>query len=281
MHIVRRPGELSQLVTGWKEKGLSIGFVPTMGALHSGHTSLVAAARSGCDRVVVSIFVNPTQFNNPEDLSAYPRREDQDRLVLEEACCDALFLPSVEDMYPSGTEAGHYDLGNLESMMEGHHRPGHFQGVATVVDRLFRMVRPDKAYFGEKDFQQLAVIRHLNQTLHWRVEIVGCENVREEDGLAMSSRNLRLSPAERKLAPEIYRALKHARNRVGEIPPPELAKETLAAINRINGMKTEYVEIADEKTLEPLREWVPGTKPRIFAAVLLGNIRLIDNLPLF
>lgn len=252
--------------------GKKIGFVPTMGALHSGHISLVEKCRTQCDVVVVSIFVNPTQFNDPTDLKHYPRTEDADIKLLEAAGVDYIFAPSVKEVYPV-PDTRQFGFGTLESVMEGASRPGHFNGVAQVVSRLFEIVKPDRAYFGEKDFQQLAIIRHMVANLKIAVEIVGCPIVRADDGLALSSRNALLTPEQRVAAPQIHRVLAEMSEKHGTIE--ELEQWGREQIDKTPYLKTEYITIADSKTLQKVKN---SENCHIFAAVKCGDIRLIDNI---
>ena len=258
-----------------KTKG-SVGFVPTMGALHAGHISLVERARAECDAVVVSIFVNPTQFNDPADLVKYPRTPEADTAILERAGADVVYMPGVEDIYPE-PDPRRFDFGPLEQVMEGAHRPGHFNGVAQVVSRLFDIVKPDKAYFGEKDFQQLAIVRELVRRLGLPIEIVGCPIVREADGLAMSSRNVRLTPAQRAAAPEIYKALRSVERQRGDTRIQPAIDRAMRRVDADPELKTEYVIVADAATLQPVQSWDEPGEKRIFAAVHAGEVRLIDN----
>lgn len=265
-----------------------------MGALHAGHISLIAAAKADCDLVVCSIFVNPTQFNDPEDLKKYPRTLEADSQMLEEAGCDVLFAPEVSEMYSAeelekkrvGQEDDSWkagkkvDFGALDKVMEGSQRPGHFNGVAQVVSKLFRIVRPDKAYFGKKDFQQLAIIRSMVDQLQLPVSIIGCPILREPDGLAMSSRNTRLNSEERALAPRIYQSLEIARSLFPHTGLSEIKQQVLAHLAADPHFKVDYVEIADSETLQPLTTVENGRHPVVFIAVFLGPVRLIDNLVL-
>lgn len=261
-----------------KKPGVVHGFVPTMGALHEGHLELVRRARRENDLVSCSIFVNPIQFNNPEDLEKYPRTLEEDLQMLRETGCDLVFVPSVEEMYPEpATEK--YDFGDLERVMEGRYRPGHFNGVAVVVKKLFDIMQPHKSYFGEKDFQQLRIIQTLVAMENLPVSIVPCPTVREPDGLAMSSRNRRLSPEERAIAPLIYRVLSESQQQAGRTPVSELkawAVQQLAG----SGFVVDYFEIADAATLQPAGEWGAVSGIRAFTACFLGNVRLIDNMEL-
>ena len=258
-----------------------IGFVPTMGALHQGHLSLVKRAKKENNKVVVSIFVNPTQFNNPEDLEKYPRMPEKDFEMLQSVGTDLIFFPDEKEMYPHG-KAGKadFDFGNLEKVMEGKFRPGHFKGVGQVVSRLFEIVDADNSYFGEKDFQQLAVIRELVRQKKFHVNIIGCPTVREPDGLAMSSRNLLLTPAMRAEATKISQALFYIRDHRNTKPLLALKEDAIRIIEETGQLKVEYLEVADEKTLEPVSELMPEKKYRCLTAVQAGNIRLIDNVQL-
>jgi pantoate--beta-alanine ligase len=261
-----------------RHSGAKIGFVPTMGALHDGHISLVKEAKRSNSLVIVSIFVNPTQFNNPEDLKNYPKTPESDLAMLEAAGVDLLFLPEVREIYTHGLNEGKsVDLGDLERVMEGAHRPGHFKGVVQVVARLFDIVQPDQAYFGEKDFQQLAVIRKMTNDLNYKIKIIGCETKREENGLAMSSRNLRLTAEERETAATIYKTLQFVKANWRTKGETAVLKEAIEMINSKPPLKVEYLEIADATTLQPIQN---NTKEnaRVFAAVFCGKVRLIDNM---
>lgn len=264
-------------VVAMRAKGLSIGFVPTMGALHEGHLSLLRQAIEENDISICSIFVNPIQFNNEQDLSKYPRTLDADCKKLEEAACDLVFAPSVDEMYPDGASEK-FDFGPLEEVMEGAHRPGHFNGVAVVVKRLFEICLPHRAYFGEKDFQQLMIIKALVKQVNMPVEIIGCPIIREDDGLAMSSRNARLSPEERVNAAFIYKALSKIKMRAGQKPLEDILSRITERLNSVPGMEVEYLQVADENTLLPIKYWDDAENIRVFVATFLGEIRLIDNL---
>lgn len=264
------------------ESGISIGFVPTMGALHKGHLRLIKQSCNENDLTVCSIFVNPIQFNNPEDLEKYPRTLSTDAKLLEAAGCDLLFAPEVSEMYPKGKEVDiDIDFGTLDKVMEGKFRPGHFKGVAIVVKKLFEIVKPTRGYFGKKDFQQLAIIQFMVNQLALPVNIVACETVREPDGLAMSSRNMRLSIAERSLAPRIYEVLCKIKDRLEKYPLNEVRHWAIKTIEERHEMRVEYVEICDKETLLPLETWDNQVKAVVFAAVYLGDVRLIDNIELF
>ena len=260
--------------------GLKVGFVPTMGALHEGHHSLINRAKNDNDIVVSSVFVNPIQFNNPTDLEKYPRTPELDIEKLKNAGCDAVFMPSVEEMYPEKVE-DHYDFGDLERVMEGACRPGHFNGVAIVVRKLFEIVNPDKAYFGEKDFQQLAIIKKMVGNLNMGLEIVPCQIIRENDGLAMSSRNVRLNETERAIAPKIFATLNDAVSKQNSMSPAEMREYALAKYAEIKEFDVEYVEITDEINLQSINNWNECEHPRIFVALQLGPVRLIDNVRIF
>ena len=260
--------------------GLKIGFVPTMGALHEGHLSLINRAKKDNDIVVCSVFVNPIQFNNPADLEKYPRTPEKDIEKLEQAGCDAVFMPTAEEMYPNKVE-DHYDFGDLERVMEGACRPGHFNGVAIVVRKLFEIVTPNRAYFGEKDFQQLAIINKMVSDLNMNLEIVPCPIIRENDGLAMSSRNVRLNEAERAIAPKIFATLNDSITKKDVMSPAEMKNYALKKYAEIKEFDVEYVEITDEINLKSIENWDECDHARIFVALQLGPVRLIDNVRIF
>lgn len=254
-----------------------MGLVPTMGYLHAGHLSLIERARADCAWVAASIFVNPAQFDSTQDLSAYPRDTERDLALLEAAGCDALFLPEPAEMYPPGFQTW-VEPGGVAAPLEGAHRPGHFRGVATVVAKLFGIFGPTRAYFGQKDFQQLQVVRTLVRDLNLPVAIVGCPTLREPDGLAMSSRNARLGPAERAAAPALYRALEAARAAWsgGERSGPVLRQRMRSVLEAEPLARVDYLSVADPATLDEL-DAVPG--PALLSlAVRIGPVRLIDNL---
>lgn len=258
-----------------------IGFVPTMGALHRGHISLLEYALAENDIVVVSIFVNPSQFNNADDLAKYPRLPEQDLALLRKNGCHAVYMPDVADIYPEGLLVNDFDFGLLDKVMEGVHRPGHFAGVATVVKRFFEIVKPDRAYFGLKDFQQLAIVEAMVRQEKLAVKIVSCPTLREPDGLAMSSRNLRLSPQQRHAAPVIYESLMRLKSNVGS---KKLQKARNMAIEEINAhphLAVEYLDIVDADTLKPLENWEDATHAQVCTAVFAGTVRLIDNVNLY
>ncbi|GGM77086.1 pantothenate synthetase [Dyadobacter beijingensis] len=255
----------------------TIGLVPTMGALHEGHISLIEAAKNGTDIVVCSIFVNPTQFNNPEDLAKYPRTFEEDRAMLEKAGCSAVFAPAVEEMYPEQPVLK-INFGELETVMEGASRPGHFNGVGIVVSKLFNIVRPHRAYFGQKDLQQVSVVSQLVRDLAFGLELVICPTVRENDGLAMSSRNRRLSDAERAIAPQIYKILAGACDALlaGEAVNA-VTTEAEALFKAAPGFTLDYFEVINIKTLRPVDQIGPEGGNAICVAAFLGPVRLIDN----
>ena len=272
-------GETRQWLAVQRAMGKTVGFVPTMGALHQGHLHLVSRSCHENDISGCSIFVNPIQFNNREDLTKYPRTLETDLQLLEQKGCDLVFIPSVEEMYP-GPVTEKYDFGDLEKVMEGEHRPGHFNGVAVVVKRLFDIFQPERAYFGEKDLQQLRIIQLLVKMEKIPVEIVPCGTVRETDGLAMSSRNRRLSEEERAAAPEIYKTLLRAQGLAKKIPVSELKKSSVEGLEK-KGFKVDYFELADSITLQPLKTWDEAPGMVACVAAFLGNVRLIDNMILF
>ena len=270
---------ISSLQSALKEelqKGYKIGFVPTMGALHEGHLSLVQQAGEWCGIVVVSIFVNPTQFNDKNDLANYTRMLESDMALLSKTKCDYIFYPSVDEMYPE-PDTRQFVFGNLEQVMEGAFRPGHFNGVAQVVSKLFSIVLPDMAFFGQKDFQQLAVIRDLVRQLALPIDIISCEIVREPDGLAMSSRNKLLLPEHREAAPLIFQTLVEARQLSMTKTLDEVKEFVLQQINTNPLLKVEYFEIVDETTLLPVKNWSDQGIKVGCIAVFAGKIRLIDN----
>lgn len=278
MKLVKTISELQQQLAEYGKHG-SIGFVPTMGALHKGHLSLVEKARDENKTVVASIFVNPTQFNDPKDLQRYPRDIDADLKLLAPTGCDIVFAPEPEEIYPE-PDTRKFDFGELETVMEGKHRPGHFNGVAQVVSKLFDIVKPDRAYFGQKDFQQLAVIKQLVKQLQLPVEIMACPIIREESGLAMSSRNQLLSSEQRENAAVINETLRKAKKLSGEKSVEELTEWVTVTINKNPLLDVEYFEVVDDENLQPVKSWKDsGTKVGCIA-VYCGKIRLIDNIVL-
>lgn len=277
MNIFEKKQDLLQWVAATASRGFELGFVPTMGALHAGHLALVERAMAENQRVVASIFVNPLQFNNPTDLQHYPRTLEQDLALLESAGCHAVFCPDTREMYPQVPELG-YDFGEMEQVLEGRYRPGHFRGVAIVVRELFRLVQPQRAYFGEKDYQQLQIIRQLVKKENLPLQIIACPTVRETDGLAMSSRNQRLDHEHRQQAPKIYKTLVQARQLQGKLTVPQICQWVQEQINHSPLMQLEYFEIVDAQSLLPLEQISPGIKAIACIAVYLGQVRLIDNL---
>ena len=277
MKLYTTISELQVALKKEHEKGFEIGFVPTMGALHEGHLSLVKYAGEMTDIVVVSIFVNPTQFNDINDLTNYPRTLEEDLEKLGTQRCDYVFTPSVEEVYPV-PDTRKFEFGNLETVMEGEFRPGHFNGVAQVVSKLFDIVKPDKAFFGMKDFQQLAIIKNLVVQLNLDIDIVPCEIVRETDGLAMSSRNKLLLPEYRACVPVIYQSLKKARELAFVKSVAEVRDFVFDAINGSELLKVEYFEIVDDRNLIPVESWNETGLKVGCIAVQAGKVRLIDNL---
>lgn len=276
MKIVNSIKELRLQLDEDKQKGKKVGLVPTMGALHAGHISLVKRCAAENDVCVVSIFVNPTQFNNPNDLLTYPRTLDEDCQLLESSGCTYVFAPSVEEMYPEPDNRV-FDFGTVAQVMEGARRPGHFNGVAQIVSKLFYAVKPDVSYFGEKDFQQIAVIRAMVKQLEIPVEIVDCPIQRESDGLALSSRNTRLTPEQRQKAPVIARTLKESVTFVPEKSVQQVIDYVVSTLNNVPDMSVEYFEIVDGNTLESISNWSDTTYPVGCITVYCGEVRLIDN----
>jgi pantoate--beta-alanine ligase len=277
MELFETKKGLGQALESDRERGLSIGFVPTMGALHQGHLSLVERAARENDRVVVSIFVNPNQFNDPNDLKNYPKTLDADKALLSALACDYIFVPSLDEVYPE-PDTRKFSFGALETVMEGRFRPGHFNGVAQVVSKLFDMVRPERAYFGLKDFQQYSIIKNMVSRMDLPVSIVACDTMREADGLAMSSRNALLTSEHRAIAPQIYRILQEARVEAGYFTPEEVQMKVKEKISSFKLLNLEYFEIVDELTLLPCTDWSqPGNKVGCIA-VYAGSVRLIDNI---
>ena len=281
MRVLRSRTELEAYIENVKKDKKTIGFAPTMGALHDGHLSLYHFAKKENDIVAASIFVNPTQFNNPEDLEKYPRTEEQDIDILEKSgLVDAVYIPQVVDLYPDGLASKEYDFDGLENEMEGSARPGHFNGVGTVVETLFRQVQPDRAYFGEKDFQQLAIIRTLVKKTGLPVEITGVPIYREENGLAMSSRNQRLNSEQKEAAKIIHETLLKVKDWFRIISIPEIKKRVVETFDSKKDFRLEYFTIADEETLKETDFFYPAKKYRAFIVVHVGGVRLIDNMPL-
>ncbi len=275
MQVIKYKKEISQIITQLKSEGKTIGFVPTMGALHEGHLSLIRECRKNNTICVVSIFVNPTQFNDKNDLQNYPRMPEKDFESIEKEGCDLVFYPDVNEIYPE-PDLREFDFGGLDKVMEGKHRPGHFNGVAQVVTKLFEIVQPHNAYFGEKDFQQLAIIKFLVQTMNLPVKIVPCSIVREPDGLAMSSRNLSLGKNERVAAPLIAKTLFDSTTRINSWTIDDVKNWVIKTINENQFLKVEYFEIVDGTNLQPVINKEKNIVGCI--AVKAGNVRLIDNI---
>jgi pantoate--beta-alanine ligase len=280
MIVLKKATDLKNWLDMRRQLGKKIGFVPTMGALHTGHISLIENSLDDSDVTVCSIFVNPTQFNDPKDFEKYPITIEKDIEMLEQAGCNALFLPSVKEMYPNGLKpTRHYELGFLETVFDGKFRPGHFQGVCMVVHRLLEMVMPDNLYLGQKDYQQCMVITQLVELigLSNQVKINVCPTLRESDGLAMSSRNMRLSASEREMAPAIYQAMMMIKNelKVGNIMA--LKEKALFELER-KGFKPDYLSIVDAKSLLEVNVWDGKQKLTVLVAAFLNEVRLIDNM---
>ena len=278
MKIIRSIKELHAVIESLKNTQKTLGFVPTMGALHDGHKSLVEQSVAENDFTIVSIFVNPTQFNNPSDLEKYPRYLEKDVDLLQKVGCDYIFAPESKDIYQEDelNNRFEFDFGGLDSVMEGRFRPGHFNGVVQIVSKLFQLVKPDKAYFGEKDFQQLSIIHRMVDVMNIDVQIIDCQIIREESGLAMSSRNERLSPEQRKNAVQISKVLFESRNFVPRLKPSEIVNWVTEQINKVPGLDVEYYEIVDVKSLQTVNSWEKPTVGCI--AVFCGEVRLIDNI---
>jgi len=260
-----------------QQKGKALGFVPTMGALHQGHISLIELSKQKSDFTICSIFVNPIQFNKQNDFVNYPKTLETDLAQLKAANCDVVFCPTVEEMYPEKVDKN-FDFGELATVMEGKHRPGHFNGVAVVIERFLEILNPDFAFFGEKDFQQLAVVKELTKQIGAKTQIIGAPIVREESGLAMSSRNLRLSNQEIVAAADINKELKFITTNKANFTPQELKANYKNKIDANPFLITEYIEIADGNTLEAISEWEESDYPVAFTAVNVGDVRLIDNM---
>jgi pantoate--beta-alanine ligase len=277
MEIIRTVAELEARTADLRQQGRSIGLVPTMGALHAGHMSLVKRAREENDIVVASVFVNPTQFNNPEDLRTYPRTEQADCTLLEQGGVDIAFIPTAEEIYPE-PDTRVFDLGPVAEVMEGAMRPGHFNGVAQIVSKLFAMTCPTRAYFGEKDFQQIAVIHRMTELEGFDLEIVPCPIQREQDGLALSSRNVRLTPEQRAIAPAIAKTLVSSLDWAKTHNVEQTKRFVTETVNSFPHMKVEYYEIVDGKTMQPVSDWSQTKEPVGCITVFCGDVRLIDNI---
>ncbi|ETX14864.1 pantoate--beta-alanine ligase [Roseivivax halodurans JCM 10272] len=274
--IIRRRAELAARIAEWRAEGARIGVVPTMGALHAGHLSLVEGAKAGADRVIVTLFVNPRQFNSPEDYAKYPRTEEADAAILAPAGVDALYVPEPEEIYPPGF-ATSVSVSGLTEVLCGAHRPGHFDGVATVVTKLFRQTGADAAWFGEKDFQQLLLVRRLSADLDLGVEVVACPTIRETDGLALSSRNARLSPEARGAAAALPREMAGMAEALGQgAAMTDLVPDAEARLRAAGFTQVEYLELRAADDLRLLDR--SGAPARLFAAAWIGGVRLIDNI---
>jgi pantoate--beta-alanine ligase len=278
--VLQHVNEMTTFSTKCRNENRTIGFVPTMGALHEGHLSLIAKAKASCDIVICSIFVNPTQFNDPKDLLLYPRTEDADIELLKSAGCDLVFVPSVAGMYPAGQEVQDYDFGTLTSEWEGRYRPGHFNGVITIVKRLFEIVLPHKSFFGKKDFQQFSVIREWVKRCQVEVEIVGCDTVRASSGLALSSRNKRLSDEQVILATAFSKALLFLQENKLTNDVNALLSEATELFIEKEKIELQYFTVANSETLEPLEHINEAKHQVALIAGFIGGIRLIDELEL-
>lgn len=282
MIICKTREEISAAVENIRKQNRSLGFIPTMGALHQGHISLVKKSVSENDCTAVSIFVNPTQFNNPNDLKTYPRTVEADIALLEKNGADIAFVPSVEAMYPEGLEnvTESYDFGPIGQVMEGAARPGHFNGVGIVVHRLFELVPADRAYFGMKDFQQIAIIREMVRQRNINIEIIPCPIVREEDGMALSSRNTRLNPEQREQAVQISQTLFKAEKLAKTYSVAELKNFVISTVNAVPLLDVEYFEIVNAYTMQPISSWNEAEWVVGCITVNVGDVRLIDNITL-
>lgn len=280
MEIIKTKNKLQELVGKLKNNGKTIGLVPTMGALHEGHLQLIRRCAKENDVCIVSIFVNPTQFNDKNDLAKYPRTLEADAKLLEKNNCFAIFAPEVDEVYSSEelNSTFEFNFNGLDEVMEGKFRPGHFNGVVQIVGKLFELTTPDKAYFGEKDFQQLAIIRHLVATKSYPIEIIGCPIVREESGLALSSRNALLSESEKQIATNIYKTLLKSIDYQNEKSIKETIDWVITTINNIGGLRVEYFEIVDGKTLQSIQNWDDANYIVGCITVFCGTVRLIDNI---
>ncbi len=280
MLIFKKVADLQAWLNAERAKGQKIGFAPTMGALHDGHLELIRLAkRDGC-LAVASIFVNPTQFNDPKDLEKYPRLPEKDAMLLISADCDVLFMPPVEEVYPPGVDLTiDLDFRQLDKVMEGEFRPGHFKGMATVVNRLLDIVQPQRLYMGQKDFQQLSIVRDMIRQLQMPVELVMCPTVRHADGVAMSSRNMRLTPEMRATAPVIHQTLQWAKTEFEKRPAEEVQVEAMRRLAAA-GLKPEYFDIVDGVSLLPVKSWADSDFVVACVAAFAGEVRLIDNLVL-
>ncbi|HRV52454.1 MAG TPA: pantoate--beta-alanine ligase [Bacteroidia bacterium] len=278
MKVIHTVKHLKEAISLIKKQNKSVGFVPTMGALHEGHISLAERAKAENEVMAVSIFVNPMQFNNADDLKKYPVTTESDLAMLESAGCDFVFLPTADEIYAANEAPLSFDLGNLDKIMEGKFRPGHFQGVITVVNKFFSWIKPQKAYFGEKDFQQLAIIRMMSKKLHPDIQIIGCPTLRESNGLAMSSRNRRLAESERNDAGIIYSSLIQLNSLKNNHDIADAKSLVIQRIEEVHPFKVEYMDIVNADTLDSLSDWSESTQMRACIAVWCNEVRLIDNI---
>lgn len=276
MQVFQQISEIKTYISSQKQQHKTIGFVPTMGALHQGHISLINESKKVCDITVCSIFVNPTQFNNANDLTHYPRTPEVDRQLLEQAGCDVLYMPDVKDIYPT-TDTRQFNFGYIDTILEAEHRPGHYNGVGQVVSILLRGIEPNKAFFGSKDYQQVMIVKALVKLLKLPVEIISCPILREDDGLAMSSRNMLLTPEERKIASLVPKMMEGARDIAKQTGVGAAKSYILNEVAQVPIMKLDYYEVCDTETLEPLTALKPNQPAISLIAVFVGNIRLIDN----
>lgn len=275
----KKSDTLSKYIQQLEQKGLSIGFVPTMGALHLGHISLIEESKKACDVTVCSIFVNPTQFNDPKDFAKYPVSVGNDILLLENAKCDILFLPDLNEIYPHGTNpSAHYSLGEIEFELEGKYRPNHFQGVCQVVDRLLKIVMPHKLFIGKKDYQQCIIIKKLIELLHLKVEVITVDTYRENSGLALSSRNLRLNDEQKLAAAAISEVLHYIRQNIATTPFKNLKQYAIEYLQKRGFSKVDYVSIANAATLQQVNNIESSGKLIVLIAAFIGDVRLIDNM---
>ncbi len=270
-------GQLQTFLNREQIKNSSIGIVPTMGALHEGHLTLIAKSKKLANVTICTIFVNPTQFNNQQDLEKYPRTLDNDTKLLEGVECDVLFMPKASEIYPENKQLETFDFGEIATVMEGKHRPGHFNGVGQIISKFVEIINPDFAFFGEKDFQQLAIINRLVEIKKYSVKIIPCAIARADDGLALSSRNKRLSTHQKRIATKIHRAMELAKKIQTNHSPQELEKIVWNEIDKSPGLTVEYVEIGDDKLLSRATHWAKNRTYRIFIAAFCGDVRLIDN----
>jgi pantoate--beta-alanine ligase len=277
MEVIEQAASMQAIVSALRCAGKRIGFVPTMGALHEGHLQLLRASARENDVTICSVFVNPTQFNNASDYKLYPRTLEQDISLLQTVDCDYLFAPLAEELYAQQTLL-QFSFGELEAVMEGAHRPGHFNGVATIVSKLFHIVQPHKAYFGQKDLQQVAVVRQLVHTLGFNLELVRHPTVREADGLAMSSRNKRLTATQRQLATQLYKALQLAKRSISQKSVIAIKSEVAHFLQKVDELELEYFEVVNPDTLQPLADVAGREEVALCIAAFVGEVRLIDNI---